>query len=466
MQKKAMPRGAGEPRPRIWIVDDEPDIADVLARVVRTCGDYQIEIQRMPFDLDRAIAQSSPDLVFLDLVMPGVDGFRVMSRLREIDPTIVVVVVSAYGTVENAVRAVKAGAFDFLSKPFDPDDVELMVAKVEREFDLRARYRELNRSLREADPHLRAIVGDSPAMVNLRNWILKVRPVTASVMISGESGTGKELVTRAIHAGRGPFVAINMAAIPEELADSELFGHRQGAFTGATHERRGLLVEASGGTLFLDEVNAMSPLLQAKLLRVIEERQVRPVGSDREFEVDFRLISATNEDLDKLVLQGRFRRDLYHRLKVLNVTLPPLRERREDIPQLAEDFLQRYVRAHGSSVRRFSPEALQVLLQDGWPGNVRELENFIEETVILAQAGAYEITPAMLPGHATDKDHAASTGGTATLAEMELRYINQVLNLTGGNKARAARILKIDYKTLLRKLGTSHRPEQAEASGS
>jgi transcriptional regulator with PAS, ATPase and Fis domain len=275
------------------------------------------------------------------------------------------------------------------------------------------------------------------------------------VLIEGETGTGKEMVARAIHAGRGPFLAINVAAIPDELAESELFGHQSGSFTGATGERRGLLLEASGGTLFLDEVNAMSLPLQAKLLRVIQDKAVRPVGANRELAVDFRLVCATNEDLERLVSDGRFRRDLYHRINVLTVRLPPLRERRGDIPRLAEEFLHKYARAHGRNARRFAPALLEALGRRDWPGNVRELENEIEQRVVMAPEGATEIgaDPVAAPAQPGAPAPEAAPSQPRTLAEMEARYIREVMAAVGGNKSRAARILGIDYKTLLRKVG-------------
>lgn len=432
---------------RVLVIDDEPDVAEILARVIRTCGDYEVDIRTGAFDIERELPGIAPDLIFLDLVIPDFDGFDVIPRIKSATPDVPVVVISAYSTIENAVRAIKTGAFDFLPKPFDPDSVALIIAKTEQDLAFRARYVAVH------DSHIGCIRGESTAMRDLREWILKIRSVSASVLIEGESGTGKELIARAIHAGRGPFVAINMASIPDELSDSELFGHRRGAFTGATQDRKGLFVEANGGTLFLDEVNTMSPLLQAKLLRVLQERRLRPVGSDQEIEVDFRVVSATNESLESLVAQGRFRRDLYHRLRVLSCTLPPLRERRDDIALLAEEFVHRYSRAHGKRARRLTPEALLYLKGLDWPGNVRELENLIEETVILCADATYEIDRAMFterPGRTPSGER--QDDPACSLAEAERRHIEQVMELAQGNKARAARILQIDYKTLLRKL--------------
>jgi len=270
------------------------------------------------------LARLRPELVFTDLMMPGLNGFEVIQRAKELDADLPVVVVSAYATLENAVAAVKAGAFDFLPKPFSPESVELILAKVKRDRELRDRAAEANRRMQTHDPDLRALLGESLSMKQLREWIVKVRGVRANVLIEGESGTGKELVARAIHADNGPFVAVNAATVPDNLAESELFGYCKGAFTGAQRDRAGLLAEANGGTLFLDEINAMSPALQAKLLRVLEERRMRPLGGNSEMELDFRLISASNCDLEAMVERGEFRRDLYHRVKVLHGRIPPL----------------------------------------------------------------------------------------------------------------------------------------------
>jgi DNA-binding NtrC family response regulator len=442
--------------PAALIIEDEPDVAQMLKRVIEACGDYRVSVQIGAGDVERILAGAAPDLVFTDLMMPGLDGFEVIRRVKAVDPDLPVVVVSAYASLENAVHAVKAGAFDFLAKPFSPESVEMMLAKVSRDHGLRARAAEMARQVQARDADLRALYGESDAMRRLREWILKVRATRANVLIEGESGTGKELVARAIHGGAGPFVAINVATVPDELAEAELFGHRKGAFTGAASERTGLLAEANGGTLFLDEVNAMSPALQAKLLRVLQERRVRPVGGNDWVQTDFRLVSASNEDLERRVEAGAFRRDLYHRLKVLHVQIPPLRARREDIPLLAEHFLQRYARAHGCRARRLAPQAVGAMMRAEWPGNVRELENVIEQAVILCPEDCTEIPLAMFPpalgGQGWFGEAPRASPAPATLADMERRYIESVLAETGGNKAQAARILAIDYKTLLRKL--------------
>jgi len=430
----------------VLIVEDEPDVAAILKRIVEAAGPWRARVLTDPAGLAAAL-DPLPDVVFTDLAMPGCDGFTVIRRVREREPDLPVIVVSAHASLENAVRAVKEGAFDFLAKPFKPEAVELLLAKTERD-------RALRRRVSEADPELAALLGESAAMQRVRQWIATVRPARTNVLLEGESGTGKELAARAIHGRQGPFVAINAAAIPEALAEAELFGYRRGAFTGAVRDHAGLLREAHGGTLFLDEVNAMPASLQAKLLRVLEERRLRPVGETQDVVADFRLLCATNVPLASLVEAGRFRRDLYHRIAVLQLRLPPLRERRDDIAPLADHFLQRYARAHGRNCRRFASEALAALKATDWPGNVRELENVVEQAVVLCPPGQAELTVTELPAAlgGTPWPAPADDGEALALAEAERRHVRAVLQRTGGNKSEAARLLRIDYKTLLRKL--------------
>ena len=450
----AQPRNQTSADLAVLIVEDEPDVAAILKRIVEAAGPWRARVLTDPAGLDAAL-DPLPDLVFTDLAMPGLDGFEVIRRVIERDAGLPVIVISAHASLENAVRAVKSGAFDFLAKPFKPEAVELMLTKVERD-------RALRRRVAAADPELAALIGESTAMRRVRDWLATVRKTRTNVLIEGESGTGKELAARALHGAHdrtaGAFVAINTAAIPEALAEAELFGYRRGAFTGATRDHAGLMREADGGTLFLDEVNAMSPLLQAKLLRVLEEKRLHPLGGSQDVAVDFRLVCASNTALDRLVEQGGFRRDLYHRIKVLHLRLPPLRERPDDIPLLAECFLQRYARSHERNARRLAPEVLTALQAAPWPGNVRELENVIEQAVVLCPPQLTELPLAVMPpalggqGWSDAEASAAGDGGPSTLAAVERRHVREVLRQTGGNKAEAARLLAIDYKTLLRKL--------------
>ncbi len=440
----------------IIIVEDEPDVAYILKRAIESCGEFEVRLAKSVGEFEAELLRQPPDILFTDLMMPGVDGFEVIRRALVIDPDLPIVVISGYSSIDNAVKAVKEGAFDFLPKPFSPEAFQLVLAKVERERGLRRRAREAA----ARDPELDGIKGNSPLVQRLREWICRIRDTQANVLIEGESGTGKELVARAIHAGRGPFLAINMAAVPDNLAEAELFGYRKGAFTGAVADKKGLMEEAHHGTLFLDEINAATLPMQGRLLRALQERKIRPVGGTTEVPVDFRLICAANRPLEELVKSGEFRRDLYHRLNTLSVRIPPLRERRLDIPVLVEHFVRRYAQAHGRRVCRFSAEAMAALVEGDWPGNIRELENAIEQSVILCSGKMTEIPVTALPTALGGQGWQFGEAGEGearpkTLAEVEMSYILTVLERAGGNKAEAARILDIGYKTLLRKLDTS-----------
>lgn len=445
---------AGPAVHRVLVIDDEPDVAATLRRVLLLCGVPEVVVCTDSTSVDEALRVHEPDVVLSDLLMPGRSGFEVLESIRRTSPRTLVVVVSAHSTLENAVRAVKAGAFDFLAKPFDPDSVELMLEKLRRELLARAEAEQLRRHIALQDPFLGQLTGASPAMTMLRERVQRLRDVSANVLIEGETGTGKELVARALHGGRGPFVAVNVAAIPADIAESELFGHRAGAFTGASRDRAGLLAEAAGGTLFLDEINAMSLGLQAKLLRAIETRTVRAVGTDRDRPVNFRLVCASNEPLETAVHQGRFRRDLLHRVRVASIRVPPLRERLEDVPLRADEFLQRHARTHGRSLRGFAPDVLEVLRMREWSGNVRELENLVEQLVIFAPEGAacVGMDALEIAAGGTQGTGGPSAASDMRLAAVEARYVRAVLRMTRGNKSQAARLLDIDYKTLLRKM--------------
>ena len=440
---------------RILVVDDEADVAATLARVLQACGVPSVAVCTRYVELQPALHELRPDVVLTDLLMPDASGLDVLREVHAHDARTPVVVVSAHASLDNAVKVVKAGAFDFLSKPFDPDTVELLLEKLRREFRGRHEAAAWRQRMSLEDPYLLPLVGLSPAMTALRHRVLRLRPVQASVLVEGETGTGKELVARALHAGRGPFVAVNVAAIPADMAESELFGHRSGAFTGAVRERSGLLAEADQGTLFLDEVNAMPLALQAKLLRALETRRVRAVGAERDRPVEFRLIAAANEPLERAVEQGRFRRDLLHRIRVAHVQLPPLRDRLEDLPLLVETFLAHQSRVHNRNIRRVAPELLELLRLRSWPGNVRELENLVEQMVIFSPDGHDELGVEALQtasGDAVDPAADAGEGQPLSLAAVEARYVRTVLRMTRGNKTQAARLLGIDYKTLLRKI--------------
>ncbi len=395
------------------------------------------------------------DIVLTDLRLPDVDGMEVLQASRETQRDVPVILITAFGTIETAIQAIRQGAYDFVTKPFALDEISLLVGKA---WEAR-RLREENRRLREevaARYRLHNLLGRSTAMQGVFALIRQAAPGEANVLITGESGTGKELVAKALHfnsprADR-PFVPVNCAAVPASLLESELFGHVRGAFTGAVTSRRGLFREAHGGTLFLDEIGDMAPELQAKLLRAIEDRNVRPVGSDQATPLDVRIIAATNQDLPARIRAGQFRDDLYYRLAVIPIQLPALRERKEDIPLLAEHFLGRAITASGKQVSGFTAETMTILLRHPWPGNVRELENVIERAITLTVGGT--ITPDTLL-----LDTSVSPATSLTLAQLPRRptlqeltdeYVALVLRETDGDKARAADLLGISKRTLYR----------------
>jgi len=378
-----------------------------------------------------------------------------------------VIVVTAFGSIETAKRALKLGAHDYITKPFEIDD--LLVA-VEKALDERTLRREVARLRREvARPYrFENIIGKSAPMQDVFALIKRLSASAVNVLITGESGTGKELVARALHfnspRAKKPFVAVNCAAIPDTLLESELFGYKRGAFTDARTDRAGMFIEADGGTIFLDEIGDLSPALQAKLLRVLQEREVRPLGAARSEKVDVRVLSATNRDLSQRMQEGAFREDLFYRLNVIEVVLPPLRDRAEDVLPLAEHFFSEAAARTGKPVRGFTQSALKILLAYPWPGNVRELENVVERAVALAESG--EIAPEDLPSQVRERRStdvlAGALARNLTLAELEREYINRVLQAEGGNKTRAAQRLGLDRKTLYRKLEEYQRGPGAE----
>jgi two-component system response regulator HydG len=437
------------PTPRILVVDDEPEMVNLLqghlaregwaASAVTSGGDALTALEREDFDV-----------VLTDLVMEGVDGLALLRAAQQRDPAPRVVLMTAFGSLESAIEAIRLGAYDYLTKPFRLDQASVAVR---RAIDDR-RLREENRRLKAAVEQrygFDSIVGRSPALQRVFEQVRALSDSDASVLLVGESGTGKELVARAIHhnSGRrdGPFVAVNCAAIPENLLESELFGHEKGAFTGADRKRRGLFAEANGGTLFLDEVGDLPLGLQAKLLRALQDKAVRPVGGSQDVQLDLRLLTATHRDLPAMVAEGRFREDLYYRLAVIPLRLPSLRERGEDIMLLATHFLERAAAASGKELKGFDEEATAWLLRHRWPGNVRELENMVERAATLA-AGP-RITLGDL--HTEFSAPAAGGGSWPTLGELEAQYIQRVLEETRGDKVAAARILGISVRTLQRR---------------
>jgi two-component system response regulator HydG len=442
----------------ILVVDDDRDMADVIARELAGRG-YTVRIMTSGRDAAQAVESAEFAAVVTDLVMPGTDGMAVLQRVREVAPDTPVILMTAFGTLQNAVAALRAGAFDYVTKPCRLTEIADAVRRAVRD-DIRGRSAAAD--AREPEDHV-DLLGTSPPMLALKTQIQHVAASEAPVLILGESGTGKELVARAIHAmsGRraGSFVAVNCAAIPEQLLESELFGHQKGAFTGAVQSTAGLFAEAEGGVLFLDEIAEMPRSLQAKLLRALQEKKVRPVGGSAERRVDVRVVSATNRELATLVSEQYLREDLYYRIAVIPIEVPSLRDRRDDIPLLATHFAQRVGRRVGKVVDGFTEEATTWLQEQPWPGNVRQLQNLVERTVTLAPSrviGIDDLRP--LPSALIGADQPRPT-----LADLEHDYMERVLQEARGNKHAAARILGVSVRTLQRKFCT-HSARSTEAS--
>jgi len=451
---------------RILVVDDEEKMRRLLEMALRGMGHEVIQASDGSEALER-LAEEPADLVLTDLRMPGLDGIGLLRALRERGQELPVVVLTAYGTVESAVEAMKLGAVDYIIRPFEMSTVELAVT---RALAMDVVQRE-NRFLRdEVTRGWGELIGQSPAMIRLYELIRQVAPARSSVFLAGETGTGKELVARALHqesGRRGLFVPINCAAIPAELLESELFGFRKGAFTGAERDRMGRFEVASGGTLFLDEITEMSVALQAKLLRVLQERVVERLGSHKTLSVDLRVVAAANRDPQQAVADGYLRQDLYYRLNVVRLDVPPLRARTEDIPLLAEHFLEKYSREMGRPPPHIAGETLQHLESYPWPGNIRELENMMERAAVLSRGSA--VTPDQLPREVsgTTVSAAPTRPGEAPSPErlaleplalepqveaLERGLIEAALRRTGDNKSAAARLLEISERSLWYKL--------------
>jgi two-component system response regulator AtoC len=453
----------------ILVADDEPSIRHILTLVLTDRG-YDVRAVSDGDEALRELAARDYDVLLSDVRMPKKDGLTVLREALAAHPGLTAVVMSAYGSQEQALEAVSAGAFDYVQKPFKPEEIVFVLRKAEE----RERLRRENRRLKEAslpatsgDGH---ILGGSAALQAVLRQVARLAPVDTTVLISGESGTGKELVARELHtrSPRAPmaFVAVNCGAIPSGLIESELFGHAKGAFTDARTAKRGLFSEADGGTLFLDEVGELPLSAQVKLLRVLQEGTLRPVGENREEKVDVRVVAATLRDLTKLVEKGEFREDLYYRLNVVNLRVPPLRERREDVPLLARAFITRFNRELNREppVEGLAPEAEALLSSYAWPGNVRELENAMERAVLLADG------PLILPANLPDRLWAASPPGPTgpatgpalqdggdlslkrAIRELEESYIRAALRRTKGNRTRASELLDISHRALLYKI--------------
>jgi len=442
---------------RILVVDDDRAMCQLLIDLLREDG-YEADVA---YDGESALEKCRTtrfDLAITDLMMPKMRGIELVQRLREIDASALVLLITAFGTIENAVEAMRAGAFHYVTKPFHNDEILIQVKRALEQKTLQEELKRLRTEV-QARNRFQNIIGQSSAMQMVFETIAQVSDLPANILIEGESGTGKELIARAIHCNSsratGPFIPVNCAAIPETLLESELFGYVRGAFTDARRDRPGLFREASGGILFLDEISEIPITLQAKLLRVLEDKEVRPLGANQSEKVDTRVLSASNRFLDELVRNGKFRQDLYYRLNVIRIELPTLRHRSEDIPLLVKHFIEKFADSAKRNVDGIQDEALAALRSYDWPGNIRELEHTIERAVLLGKGALIGVED--LPDHLVARGESAIVLAQAlakqfTLRDLEREYIGKVLETAHGNKTEAARILGVDRTTLYRKL--------------
>jgi len=436
------------PKASILIVDDENVVRDSLGRWFEEEG-YSVDTATSARDALLKLPSQHWDLALVDIKMPGMDGLDLQRKIHEVDPEIIVVIMTGYASVETAVQALKDGAYDYITKPFDPDDLAHVVQKALEH----RRMKEENIRLRESLEEVQAVelVGQSKVMQNVLEMVRTVAPTDTTVLIHGESGTGKELVARAIHnlSPRRfmPMVTIHCGALTETLLESELFGHEKGAFTGAQYRKKGKFEVAEGGTVFLDEIADISLKTQTDLLRVLQEKEITRVGGNQTIKVDFRAVAATNKDLEALVKEGTFRPDLYYRLNVFGIEIPPLRDRREDITLLADHFIRKYARAMNKRFTSLSRSALDVLMNYSWPGNVRELENAIERAMVIGREPEIQASDFPLQLHAAPQPEEG-----LTLEDVERAHILRVLESCDWNQTRAAKVLQIDRVTLYNKI--------------
>jgi len=442
---------------RILVADDEESHRIMLRAVLQEEG-YEVAGAADGPEAIRAVEQEPFDLILLDIRMPGMDGIEALMEIRRISPYVPVLMMTAYASVKTAVEALKAGAFEYLIKPLDIEELKILIEKALEHYHLREENLALKERLGNRFDFSR-MIGKSRKMIELFDLLAQVAPTDATVLILGESGTGKELVANALHhnspRASQPFIKVACAALPETLLESELFGHERGAFTGAIARREGRFWSAHRGSIFLDEVGEMSPTTQTKLLRVLQEKEFEPLGSTRTIKVDVRVIAATHKDLEKEIREGGFREDLFYRLNVVPISIPPLRERKEDLPSLAVYFLSLYGEKNKKELKEISPKALDLLIRYDWPGNVRELENCIERAVIIARGEA--IAPVDLPPQIQALSAGKEEPGIhfplgISLQEAERALIFKTLEDTGGNRSRAAEILGINRRTLQIKL--------------
>ena len=439
--------------PQVLVVDDDAVAADLLREVLTKEG-YQVQTATKGSEAIQMGSRIPFDMVITDLKMPDVDGLEVVRSFREKSPQTIMIVITAFGSFETAIEAIQNGAYDYISKPFKIEDIKVTVQRALNQQQLVRENMFLPTDTADDLP-LETVIGNSPKMLEIYKLVARVARTDTTVLIQGESGTGKELIARAIHThshrAEKPYIAVNCAALPEGLLETELFGHIKGAFTGAWTNKKGLFLEAEGGTCFLDEIGDITPSLQAKLLRVLQEHEVRPVGGTETIKVDVRILAATNKDLETLVKAGRFREDAFYRLHVVTINLPPLREHPEDIPLLANHFIKTACQHAKKSVSGICKEAMEILTSYHWPGNIRQLENVIERAVTLTTNNV--LMPSDISEDLSSKEAGHppySSDALLTLEEMKRQYVEQILNQTGGNQSKAAEVLGINRKTLYR----------------
>jgi two-component system NtrC family response regulator/two-component system response regulator HydG len=447
---------------RVVVIDDEINAAAALETLLKEDG-YEVARAHDARTGLQLLEQGEPDIVLTDLRMPGMDGLELLAKIKEIRPETMVILMTAYGTVKTAVKAMKLGAEDYLSKPIDVDELEVVLQKTLERKGLLEEARTLRKRL-EHKYRFDNLVGESPEMLSVFKTVRQVAPSSASVLLLGESGTGKELFAQALHQNSPrrskPFIKVACAALPETLLESELFGHEKGSFTGAVYTRAGRFEAADGGTLFLDEVGDITPTVQVKLLRFLEEREFERVGGNRTFKVDVRIVAATHRDLKKKLEEGSFREDLYYRLNVIEIDIPPLRDRPGDIPLLAHHFLRKFAEANEKEIARFSDEVLALLLAHTWPGNVRELENAMERAVVLSNEAtlgrSHFPTLRKAAGEASKPANPSAALGVripgSTLSDLEREAILRTLEAVGGSTSKAASILDISARKIQYKL--------------
>ncbi len=443
-----------KPERSVLIVEDDAEMRMFLEEELREAG-YEVRAAADGLEGLKRLSERSVDVIVTDLMMPGLKGRDLLTQVRATEPGVPVVIITAFGSIDSAVDAMRAGAFHYVAKPFK---IEQLLAAVESAVTTHRLWQDLALDGAAARSGASEIIAESAAMRKVIELTLRAAPADSPVLLLGESGTGKELLARTLHAASprhaAPFLAINCSAIPEHLLESQLFGHRRGAFTDAREDHRGLFREAEGGTLLLDEIGDMAPVLQVKLLRVLQEREIQPIGAAAPIPVDVRIVAATHADLEQQARTDRFRQDLFYRLNVITVHVPPLRERMEDLVPLVRHFLAKHGRRLGKPTAGIEPIALEALRRHDWPGNVRELENSIERALVLGHTDTIGVgdLPPPLRRHVIPEPTAVAGATAASLANLEREHILRTLAAVGGNRAAAARLLAVDRKTLYRKL--------------